>query len=176
MKIIDLSLPLYTWMPVFPWDPEVSIENNLTLEKDGWNMSRIQINSHDGTHLNVPIHSEKNGKTLDDYSLDDFMWISIIYENESDIQTGVWLIFREQNITQEIAEKLIQANIKFVWLSSRFEFDLEVEKYLLKYDIISYERLENCELLPKKFFFHGAPLKIQKWNGSPVRAYAICYE
>lgn len=176
MNIIDLSLPLYSGMPVFPWDPEVSIEPNLHIEKDGWNMSRIEMNSHDGTHLNVPFHSEENWKKLDDYTLIDFMGVCLRYESENDIQENIWLIFSDQNITQEIAEKLIEKKVKFVWLSHTFEVDIHIEKYLLHHSIISYERLYNTEKLPKKFFFHGAPLHIKNGDGSPVRAYALCYE
>lgn len=176
MKIIDLSLPLYTGMPVFPWDPEAKIEPIQTVESDGWNILRLQINSQDATHVNVPYHSEPQWKKLDEYHLDAFMWISLLYEVESDLQEGVGVIFSRENITQQIAEKIIEKKVKFVWLSSNFEFDLDVEKILLKHGIISFERLTNCDQLPKKFFFHGAPLSIKHWDGSPVRAYAICYD
>ena len=72
MKIIDLSLPLYTGMPVFPGDPEVSITLVHTIERNGWDLRRLEINSHDGTHVNVPSHMIASGRTLDDYALADF--------------------------------------------------------------------------------------------------------
>jgi kynurenine formamidase len=43
MKIIDLSLPLYTGMPVYPGDPEASIERIQTITERGWELRRIQI-------------------------------------------------------------------------------------------------------------------------------------
>ena len=59
MKILDLSLEIYSGMPVFQGDPEVQIDQECMIEVHEWNMKRIHINSHDGTHLNVPIHCKQ---------------------------------------------------------------------------------------------------------------------
>ena len=56
-------------MSVYPGDPEVDIEQLQTIDKDGWNMKRIHISSHDGTHVNAPIHCSEDGKSLDDYEV-----------------------------------------------------------------------------------------------------------
>jgi len=50
---------------------------------------------------------------------------------------------------------------------------VEIERWLLEGNIISFERLVNTGQLPKRFIFHGAPLKIVQRDGSPVRAYAV---
>ena len=60
----------------------------------------------------------------------------------------------------EIAQHIVRVKPKFIGLSNAFEFDLEVEKFLLHNDIVSFERLENTSLLPKNFIFYGIPLKI----------------
>jgi len=59
MKIIDLSMEIYSGMPVFQGDPEDEITQEATIENDEWNMKRIHMNSHDATHLNVPIHCKE---------------------------------------------------------------------------------------------------------------------
>ncbi len=176
MKIIDLSWELHTGLSVYPGDPEVSIERIQTIENHEWNMSRIKINSHDWTHVNVPIHSKIGWKTLDDYRIDDFIWPARLYESELDINSQEWLVFHSQDITQEIAEKVVKIKPLFIALPSKFEFDIKIERYLLEHDIISFERLENTEKLPKQFMFYGVPLKLREWDGSPVRAYAIVEE
>jgi len=48
----------------------------------------------------------------------------------------------------------VAAKTPFIGLPRHFEFDLDIEKYLLEHDIISFERLENTDTLPKTFFFH----------------------
>ncbi len=173
MKIIDLSWIIISWVSYYPWDPKVSIKQLFTIEKDWWNLKQIQMTSHDSTHVNVPIHSKIIWNTLDDYTIDNFIWESILYENIDDIKTWKWIIFWKIDISFEIAKKIVEIKPKFVWLSDNFEFNIEVEKYLLENDIISFERLANTNKLPKNFIFYGVPLKISSWDWSPVRAYAI---
>lgn len=172
MKLIDLSLPLTHRMPVYPGDPEVDILEIHTLEKEGWNLRQISITTHLGTHVNVPYHMVKDGKKLDKFPIDAFIGKATIYsENQNwDVETG--LIFRDQNIDQNIAQKLIGNPPKFVGLSSDFEFDVPVEKLLLEHDIISFENIANTKELPDKFIFYGVPLSIPGADGSPVRAFA----
>ena len=126
MKIIDLSLPLYTGMPVFPGDPEASIEVIQTLQQHGWELRRLQINSHDGTHVNVPAHAVANGKRLQDYSLDCFCGEAVIYRPGLAMQPDKGVIFRDRNIDAAIAEAILRARPKFVALSDAFEFDLKI--------------------------------------------------
>lgn len=171
MKIIDLTLPMYTGMPVYPGDPEASIELIQTLEKEGWNMRRIQINSHDGTHVNAPIHGVAGRKTLDNYSLGAFCGPAKIYDGSMAKDKGV--IFRDQNIDNNIAEEIKKVRPRFVGLSSVYEFDVDIERDLLKEDVILFERLANVEQLPPTFDFYGVPLKIKEGDGSPVRAFAV---
>jgi len=173
MKIIDLTLPLFSGMPVYPGDPEVEIQQLQTLGKDGWNMKRVHINGHDGTHVNVPQHCKNDGKTLDDYEIQDFCGECVLYETLEDIQSDQGVIFR-QEITMDLAQVIVKKKPPFMGLSSEFEINEGVEKILLQNNILCFERLANTGNLPKKFFFHGAPLKIKEGDGSPVRAYAIC--
>lgn len=172
MKIIDLSQEMYSGMPVFPWDPEVKIETICSVENDWWEMRRVEINSHDATHVNVPCHGKIWWKNLDDYHLEDFMGESVLFDTLEDIFPWMGIIFGDKkDISMEIAQKIVQVRPKFVGVTK--EFDLDIEKFLLENDIISFERLINTHLLPKRFSFFWVPLKIRTGDGSPVRAYAL---
>jgi kynurenine formamidase len=173
MTIIDLTLELENWKVWYPWDPATQIKNIETIENDWWNLKQLKISSHDWTHVNVPIHSKIKWKNLDNYLLNSFIWKAILFNNIWDIKKWVWLIFNTVNIDFDIAKKIVEIKPSFIWLPSEFEFNTEIEKYLLKNDIISYERLTNTDKLPKNFIFHWVPLKIKNGDGSPVRAYAI---
>ncbi len=176
MQIIDLTLPLYTGMPVFPGNPEVSIELVSTFETNGWNMRRIQMNGHDGTHVNAPIHGTKDGKNLDDYSLEQFQGPARIYNPSVPISPDEGIIFRDQDIDQRLAEQIKATRPLFVGLSSNFEVDIDIEKDFLREDIILFEKLANLDQLPDQFHFYGMPLKIKGGDGSPVRAFAVVSE
>lgn len=173
MKIIDLSQPLYDHMPVYPGDPDVIIKRIFSFEKDGWNMNRIEMNSHDGTHVNIPIHGTKSGRNLDSYSIENFIGEAVIFNNKNDIIPRYGIIFSIINITRDIAEIIVKKKPRFVGLSKKLTFDEEVERYLLKNGVISYENLINTEKLPRKFIFYGVPLRIKEGDGSPVRAFAV---
>lgn len=171
--IIDLSKRIENGMFVFPGNKEVLIEDIEILEKDGWNMKRLHINSHDGTHVNTPIHCIKNGKTLDNYSIEDFYGETYLYEKIETIKPNYGIIFSQQ-ITVQIMKDIICKKPKFVGLTA--EVDVEIEKELLKNKIILFEQLSNTNQLPEKFIFYGIPLKIKEGDGSPVRAFAITEE
>ena len=173
MKFIDLTLPLYSGMPVYPGDPEVLIEQIQTIEKEGWNMLRIQINSHDGTHVNVPLHMVADGKSLDDYGLENFHGPARIYHPGIPLSSEEGVLFRDQNIDAVLAEEIKKARPLFIGLSRAFEFDVDIERDLLEAGILSYERLANLDQLPETFEFYGMPLNMRGGDGSPVRAFAM---
>ncbi len=160
-------------MPVYPGDPEASIELVQTLEEKGWNMRRVQINTHDGTHVNAPIHGIETGKTLDDYSLSSFCGRAVLYKSGIVMTPDVGVIFRDQNIDESTVAQIKKERPHFVGLSSVYEIDERIEKELLKEDIVVFERLANTEALPDEFMFYGMPLKIREGDGSPVRAFAV---
>lgn len=173
MKIIDLSQPLFDHMPVYPGDPEVIIEEIHTIPNQGWNLRNMTFTTHIGTHVNVPYQFFQNGKTLNNFSLDTFMGKATVYIPGMQFTKDKGIIFCDTNIDKEILNKLIQSPPKFIGLNAMFEFDVEIEKELLKHDIISYENLINTEKLPEKFMFYGMPLNISGADGSPVRAFAL---
>lgn len=172
MKIIDLSQPLFDQMPVYPGDPEVSIQEIHTIPNQGWNLRNITLTTHIGTHVNVPYHMVNDGKKLDAYELDSFMGPAVIYREGIVFNKQTGIIFHNQNIDQKIADILINNPPKFVGLSAAFEFDISLEKFLLELDILSFENLVNTEKLPENFMFYGMPLMIKGSDGSPVRAFA----
>lgn len=162
-------------MPVYPGDPDLVLASIQTLEKDGWNMKRIQMNLHDGTHVNAPIHMTPIGKTLDEVLLDRFYGPCVLYTESMTFKPDSGVVFSKNNIDMNIAKQLAKTPPKFVGLSEQFEFDLDVEKFLLEHDIVSYENLTNTDKLPDTFTFYGFPLRIKDGDGSPVRAIAVLY-
>lgn len=159
-------------MPVYPGDPELVLKLIQTYATDGWNMRRIEMNLHDGTHVNAPIHMNPNGKSLDDLSLDRFVGPCMLYQEDMSFNPNVGVLFVSHHIDMPLAHRMIESPPKFIGLSKDLEFDVVIEKFLLEHDIISYENLVNVSELPKRFMFYGLPLRILEGDGSPVRAVA----
>ncbi len=173
MREIDLSIKLENGMAVYPGDPAVEITEIHTLDIKGWCLRKLTLSTHIGTHVNVPYHMIQDGKNLDAYTLDLFFGPAVIYEDGINFDKEIGVIFRNQNIDQRLGHLLITNPPKFVGLSSTFEFDIDIEKLLLKHDIISFENLSNTDQLPLQFMFYGVPLNISGSDGSPVRAFAV---
>lgn len=59
-------------MSVFPGTPPPTVESATTVEADGYRTTRIEIDSHTGTHIDAPAHMLADGPTLDEYPLETF--------------------------------------------------------------------------------------------------------
>lgn len=175
MIVINLSQPIYDNMSVYPWDPEVHLTPVFTVEKDQWAVTRIEMVTHDATHVNVPRHIDTKGKTLSEYQLSDFIAETKVFQTPKDVQKDKGVLFTNHPITMELAKIIARQKPAFVGLSEKFDFDLEAERYLLEQGIISFEKLTNCEQLPRNetFTFYGIPLNIKDADGSPVQAFAV---
>lgn len=64
-KIIDLTHPIAPKMPVFPGDPECTLEPHASFETDGYRVTRLSFGSHMGTHLDAPSHFLASGTSVD---------------------------------------------------------------------------------------------------------------
>lgn len=73
MKIVDLSHPLVCGQMGFPTDPTLQIAVHATIGTQGFNLSRIEIGSHHGTHLDAMFHFLEDGKTVDQMPLEWFV-------------------------------------------------------------------------------------------------------
>lgn len=72
MRILDLSHPITSGMPVFPGTQEVTVSNVNTIETDGFRQKHLSLSSHVGTHVDAPAHVLKDGAFLDQLPLEQF--------------------------------------------------------------------------------------------------------
>jgi len=70
-RYYDLTLPISGRLPVWPGDPPVSVIRVSSLDRgDAANVSRLDIGSHTGTHVDAPLHFEPGGAPVDRLPLD----------------------------------------------------------------------------------------------------------
>ncbi len=79
-KIIDVTVPISSFTPVFPGDPEPSIERVCILEKDGCAVSRLSFGSHTGTHVDAPSHILKDGLSVDRLDIESLMGKAVVLD------------------------------------------------------------------------------------------------
>ncbi len=170
MKLVDLSREIYKGMEVYPGDPEVDIELVDDYESKGWQLRRLELGSHTGSHVDAFSHMLEGGPSLSEMELDRFLgWAQLV-----DLK-GPWpknrgLLFKEE-LDSSCLDRLIDLEVPFVGAN----MTEDLERGLLENNIVSYTDLINLDSLPsyRDFFFLGLPLKIRSGDGSPVRALAI---
>ncbi|MEZ0284450.1 MAG: cyclase family protein [Thermoleophilia bacterium] len=71
MAWIDVSVPVRTGMVVYDGDPEVRIERVMEIARgDLANLSRMELGTHTGTHVDPPLHFVDGGAGVDRLPLD----------------------------------------------------------------------------------------------------------
>jgi arylformamidase len=64
-KIIDLSVEISTYMPIWPTAQLPNIVPIGIASRDGYNVELYTSTTHTGTHVDAPYHFVENGKTVD---------------------------------------------------------------------------------------------------------------
>jgi kynurenine formamidase len=101
MKIIDLSHTMKSGMPVYPGDDAPTIQKVLTHEEDGAQVTRLNISSHTGTHLDTPRHFVAAGATADTMALENFTGKGIVidcreFEQHQQIPLSHIMVYKKQ--------------------------------------------------------------------------------
>jgi arylformamidase len=71
MRRVDISMPLFAGMPMFPGDPPFESRSVSSLAGgDPYDLSALSFGSHAGTHIDPPSHFLRGGVTVDRLDLD----------------------------------------------------------------------------------------------------------
>jgi arylformamidase len=70
-RLLDLSRRLETGMPVFPGDPPVELAPAGAAPP--WQVTRLLLGTHSGTHIDAASHYVPEGRTIDEYPLERFV-------------------------------------------------------------------------------------------------------
>ena len=190
-------------MPTYPSDPNITICQVKSIKDNRTLLHQFTMGTHSGTHLDVPAHMIKGGKTLEDFPLSSFSGRAIKvqinkYKDLDNINekidgiildTGWYNNFKNPEVYYGSDRPEIPAELLDIVLSKKvriFGCDLPsvdvsgtkekpIHQALLGAEIIIYESLTNLDKLPSYnlFDFYGFPLSFIGLDGSPVRAVAI---
>lgn len=147
-KLYDITAPIYPGMPSFPNDPEVEVAVDHSLAKgDAYNLSRLAVGTHVGTHVDPPRHFLADGATADQMDLNVLCGpcrVVRIPDTHTSIGTGdlhgllhgvTRVLFRTRNsarwargegyfpdyvaLSPEAAEYLVPAGVQLVGIDSQ---------------------------------------------------------
>lgn len=74
---VDLSHSIETDMQTYPGDPAVVVGQHANHDDDGVHVEAIECGSHTGTHVDAPLHTEPDGKSLTEFSVERFVFDAV---------------------------------------------------------------------------------------------------
>ncbi|MCL2456204.1 MAG: cyclase family protein [Defluviitaleaceae bacterium] len=187
MKIIDISQELFSCR-VYPGDSQPRFERVATIENDGYNLTNIALNAHNGTHIDAPNHFVAGAKSVSELDLRVFFgectvaeFSGIIEEND---MKKILRTCRERLLikgTAELSERaaaiLAESHVKLFGVESQSVGNLHspapIHIALLKKEIIPLEGLFLAHVTPGEYILAAFPLNMNGADGSPVRAVLI---
>ena len=152
--IYDVSMPIREGMPVYAGNPPFQKVITHVLGKDGCpvNQSRFEMGAHCGTHVDAPLHFEKDGSTVEAIPLENLVGRARLFHfpkrecidrgdlENLDFQGAERVLFRTRNsdhwaaggefdpnfvyLTGEAAKFLVERKVRLVGIDS-----LGIEKF-----------------------------------------------
>jgi len=127
MAWIDISTPIHSGMTVWPGDDPVRVEQTMFLDRgDPFDLTRLAMTAHTGTHIDAPRHFLRGGAAIDAMPLDVMTGPARVVDvNDraavrpahlpADLKRGERILFRTINSTEhQLAPHFIE---EFVYVS-----------------------------------------------------------
>lgn len=201
MQIFDISMTISKDMPVYKGRPAkkpiFKIDGDFSTGSAY--ESRLEMNMHTGTHLDMPLHMVDGGKNLDSLDLTKVITKCKVFDLTSvddkitaddlvgkDITAGDFVLLKTKNSFESILEGdyiyvdktgaayLAGKGIQGVGIDAlgieRSQPDHETHLALLHADIVILEGLDLREVEEGEYFLFAAPIKIAGAEAAPVRA------
>lgn len=93
----DLTQLISKDIPIYSGDPHPDFESSSTIQRDNYNVTRIILGSHSGTHVDAQSHFLLNGNSIDKEPVSKFVGESIVVDlsNRSKIGDGITSVHLE---------------------------------------------------------------------------------
>jgi arylformamidase len=203
MRIIDVTRPVFTGMPVWPGDPPCRCGWSARLPDDGVNAAELSFGAHTGTHVDGPLHVLEDGARIGDLPLDAFIgpahvvdtgaateigkeWLAAHLPGHCErllLRTRAWRdprVFptRWPSLTPEGARLLVSRGVRLVGTDAPSPDpvdaeDLPVHHILLAAGIPIIENLLLDSADRRAYELIALPLRLAEADASPVRAVLV---
>ncbi|MGV6847733.1 MAG: cyclase family protein, partial [Marinibacterium sp.] len=72
-KVVDLTHTFTPDFPTFGGAPGISMEKTVKFEESGYQLFRMTIDEHSGTHLDAPLHFSADGTSVDELPVENLV-------------------------------------------------------------------------------------------------------
>ena len=192
MKIYDISQEVFGCQ-VYPGDPAPAKEILQSMETgEVYNLTAFSMCAHNGTHIDAPFHFIKDGKTVDQVSLEAFVGMAYVAEHHG-VVTGddaAAILAKARSHSSEAAKRiLLKGNVEVsleaaqVFAASGLcllgnepqtvgpeDAPMAVHLALLGAGVILLEGVRLAEVSEGVYLLNAAPLNLSGADGAPCRA------
>ncbi|MEM3671295.1 MAG: cyclase family protein [Thermoprotei archaeon] len=199
MTLIDLSLLLEDGMPFYPGDPEPSVEQFKTVERDGHALKKMTLGTHTGTHVDAPCHFIAGGKSVSDLDPLSFSGKAYVVDVSGKtpldeltelpptpsaevllVHTGTnrnwkkgWNMSNVSRLSVSVAEEIRRRKYRVVGIDSPTVGHGDVHRLLLGNGVLIVENLSSfalSQVVGKSVLFTCIPILVKEGDGAPARA------
>ena len=197
MKIYDISQEVFG-CTVYPGDPVPKKETICSIEDgDLYNLTAFSMCAHNGTHIDAPFHFLKDGKTVEEISLERMVGPSFVAIQEGELWAAdaECILKKAKNVGSEAEKRILIKGDAVVTLSAAEVFakadvfllgvesqsvgpedaPMAVHLALLKKDVVLLEGLRLSEVSEGGYFLCATPLALAGSDGAPCRAILISF-
>ena len=94
-RIYDVTMPVSPSLPVWPGDPPVEVKRLMCIEEGApYNLSRLSLSTHAGTHVDAPAHFLAGGSSVERLPLEVLLGEAVVVD-----------VSGEREITAEVLER-----------------------------------------------------------------------
>ena len=195
MKIYDISQEVFG-CEVYPGDPAPEKTVLKSMQKsEVYNLTAFSMCAHNGTHIDAPFHFIKDGKTVDEISLEAFVGMAYVAEHHGILtcNDAAEIIEKAKKQNPEAAKRILIKGDVEVSLEAATVFadsdmlllgnelqtvgpqnaPMAVHCMLLGADVVLLEGICLSEVSEGTYFLSAAPLNLSGTDGSPCRAVLI---
>lgn len=121
-KYYDISVPVSSHLPIWPDSQKIDFYRSLDMDRgDIANDTTIKLSVHTGTHVDAPLHFLKNGKSVDQLSLDTLIGrVRVLDVGEVDVIDSALL--QSLSIDSDIQRLLFKTKNSSLW-NTKTEFE-----------------------------------------------------
>ena len=195
MQIYDISQEVFSCV-VFPGDPAPEREVLTDMHQGAlYNLTTFRMCAHNGTHVDSPRHFYKDGKTLSNMDLSQFVGSCFVAEHKGDISpediaailararktdpecAKRILIKGDATLTNEAADIIAQSDVVLFGNESQTvgpeNAPMAVHLKLLGKEIALLEGIRLGHVPEGAYLLSAAPLHLGNGDGAPCRAILI---
>lgn len=193
MRIYDATRPLSSSVPTYPGDPPPSFRSCWT---GGYRVTRLEISSHEGTHIDAPAHCMAGGKGVDEITSEVLIGecrvleiphasaitpvdISACLGRERRILLKTPASFSSSfgeaypHLSLQAAEALVRAGCLCIGIDSpsveAYDGDGRVHRTLLGNGVAILELLDLSGIPEGEYRMIALPLRLEQGDGAPCR-------